>query len=183
MLKCPSCGSDVPQNANWCPQCGYGSTAPPTRSTPMIALFGALIAALVLTIFFIVGKPPTERRAEGVSSPPSSSLAVGQHVGTEGPFEVFVSERETPSLRIGNASEIVIVFAMENANGERYPMRIRPFSDNVMEVPVGTYRAEVSDPRGIVRSAKGTANLQSHREYRADFDVGSGPTRDFYIGD
>ena len=182
-MICPNCGSEVLPNAQWCAQCGYGSGGAQGRTIPMAAVIGALALALALAVYLSVSKIGGTARHDASADPVRSSLAVGQRVGTEGPFEVFVSEKESPSVRVGNYSDTVLVFSMVNADGTVYTMRISPFTDEVIEVPVGRYRAEVSDPAGIVRSSKGVANLQSHREYQADFTVGYGGGRDFYIGD
>lgn len=182
-MICPSCGSEVHPNAQWCAQCGYGSGGAPGRSIPMVAVIGALALALVLAVYLSVSKIGGMAHKDASTDPVRSSLAVGQRVGTEGPFEVFVSEKESPSVRIGNYSDTVLVFSMMSVDGTVYSMRISPFTNEIIEVPVGRYRAEVSDPTGIVRSSKGVANLQSHREYQADFTVGFGGGRDFYIGD
>jgi hypothetical protein len=149
----------------------------------MIAVIGALGMAIALAVYLSVSKIGGGVQPDATFDPVRSSLAVGQRVGTEGPFEVFVSENQSPSVRIGNYSDTILVFSMVNADGEVYSMRITPFTDEVLEVPVGRYSAEISDPTGIVRSSKGVANLQSHREYQADFTVGYGGGRDFYIGD
>lgn len=182
-MNCPSCGSDVPPNANWCPQCGYGGGTVVAKTGPTFALVGVLLALLAIAISFIIGKTAERAASETASESAASTIAVGQRVGKEGPFEVYVSERANPSIRIGNASNITLVFAVEDENGQRYTMEVPPDSNNAIDVPVGTYRAEVLDPRGIIRSAHGTANLQSHREYRADFTVGFGGGEGFYIGD
>jgi hypothetical protein len=182
-MICPNCRSDVPATANWCPQCGFGSQSAPAGGGKLLALAGVLSVALVLSIMFILSKTGTPIPDSSAGPQSASSLAVGQRVGREGPFEVFVSERESPSIRVRNASGISLVFTVEDDDGKQYTMEVPPDSDRVLDVPVGTYRAEVRDPMGFIRSAQGTANLQSHREYRAGFTIGFGGRNEFYIGD